>query len=83
MDEGSLAQSATYIRVDKVIAYEKQWLVKILRQRVGEAVTEVESGRVAAALAKSPVGLTSYSHLLERDGYDRKSEPSDQGIKLL
>ena len=42
----------------EVVAREEQWLAGVSRQRIGEAVTQVQASRVAAALAEVPVRRT-------------------------
>ena len=62
--------SAANIRMHKIIALVEHGLALFAGQGVAEAVSEVEVGGMAAALAVVTVGLAGDFGLLVRDGLD-------------
>ncbi len=58
------------IRMPKIIALPQHRLALLPRQCVGEAVAEVQPGRVAVALAKVAVCLAGNLRLRRRDRFD-------------
>ena len=51
-------------RVGKVLALVEQWLPSLHRQRIGEAIAEIQLGRMAAVFAEIAIGLTGDARLL-------------------
>ena len=51
-------------RVSKALALVEQWLPSLHRQRIGEAIAEIQLGRMAAVFAEIAIGLTGDARLL-------------------
>ena len=59
-----LTESGHDVSPRKVIAFEQQRLTSLFGQRIGEAITKIEAGRMAASPAKAAVGIGSESLLI-------------------
>ncbi len=70
-----------HIRVPKVAADEEEGLSDRLRQGIGEAIAEVELGRVAAPLAEVAVCVPANARLLGGDRLDTDPRDSDQFVE--
>ena len=77
----ALVQRRANVRVDEILANEKQGHVEFLGQRVGEAVAEVEPRGVTWALTETTVRLPGDVDLLKRHGFDDEVKPRDQSIE--
>ena len=65
----------------EVIALEQQWLARGPRERVGEAIPEIQPRRMPAPFAEIPVGLPRDPRLRLGDGLDFELCLSDEIIK--
>jgi len=74
-------EDAPHVRVDKVLTDEEQRLIKLLRQRVGKAVTKIEPRGMPTSLAKAPVRFSGNGCLVSRYRFDNDVEIAYQFIE--
>jgi len=67
--------------VNEVLTDKEQWLIEILRQRVGKAVAEVEPSGMPCAPAEATVRVAGDHDLAKSNWLDGYTEASDQIIK--
>lgn len=65
----------------EVVTLPQQWFTKVGRQRVGEAVSEVQTGGMPAALAEVGVGLSSQASLSFSNRLDDKAGFGEEFIE--
>ena len=66
----------------ELVPFEKERLSSEFRERISEAVTEIQSCRVAA-LAKVVEGLAREMRLLDSNGFDHNANAAKQCVALL
>ena len=67
--------------MDKVLTHEEQRFIEVLRQRVGEAVTEVEPRGMPGAPAEATMRVAGDHDLAKSNWLDGYTKASDQIIK--
>ena len=75
------SQGLTHIRVDEILADKEQWLIKVLRQGVSEAVTEIEPCRVTTTAPKSPISHPGNGSLMLRHWFNPQTKAREQRIE--
>jgi len=63
------------------LAFEQQGLCFGFRQRIGEAISKIQFGEMAAGFAEITISLACYASLRFRDRFDRDLRCLDQFIE--